>query len=477
MVRYRQEDVDAESGTEDCTLTTSPWRFQLEDVRRLHRMGGRALVVWDAGCGKSFLSLFFLHRHRESALPAVVVCPAPLKLQWQREAAHHFGMRAEVLSGVCPTPFGMAGMPPVCIVNYDILAPSRYGPGWLKALKSLNPKTVIIDESVAIKDHRAKRSRAVKELCRGVPHVLALSATPIEIRPMELWSTLNILQPQRFPSPWSFGHSFCGPKKTFYGWSFDGASNLDQLDKALQGVMIRRRKADVIQDLPSKIRTVVPLEMSDPEQYAQASADFLKWLSHTDPGKLHGAVRTAGLQRAGVLKRLAADLKLSAAMNWVDNWLETNPGKILLFCHHRKIVTALHQRYAKVSAVVDGSVTGVKRQKAVDRFQKDQKCRVFIGNMIAAGKGLNLTAGTATAILEYPWKPTDILQAENRGYARLSDIHGMQVFFLTAVGSIEQKIADLLQKRQRLVSRVLDGEGGGEQLDLFDMLLQSLREE
>lgn len=458
-------------------MTTTPWKFQLQDVRKLHRMGGRALISWEPGCGKTFLSLFFLHRHPETAFPAIVVCPAPLKLQWQREAAHHFGMRAEVLNGVTPAPFGISGTPPVLIVNYDILAPGRCGSGWLTTLKGLKPQTIIIDESAAIKDRRSGRSKAVKELCRGVPHVLALSATPIEIRPMELWTTLNILSPERFPSVFSFGHSFCGPKKTYFGWTFDGASNLDQLDKILNGVMIRRRKADIIKDLPRKIRTVVPLEMTEPEQYQEASKDFLKWLSKTDPGRLAGAMRTAGMARAGHLKRLAARLKLPAAMAWVDNWLTINSGKILLFCHHKDIVKELHSHYRGGCVVVDGSITGTKRQKAVDQFQKDSRTRVFIGNMIAAGKGLNLTAADATVFLEYPWKPTDVLQAEDRGYARLSNIHGMQVFFLTAAGTIEQKIADLLQKRQRLVSRVLDGEGNGEELDLFDMLLEALREE
>lgn len=457
-------------------MSTKPYLFQLKDVRQIARMGGRALCSHDMGLGKTLISLLYLHRHPE-CLPAVIVCPAPLKWQWQREAARHYGLRAEVLSGVNPTPFGIAGTPPAVIVNYEILGPSRHGPGWVDALKALKPQMVIIDESAAVKDPRSGRCKAVKKLCQGVPNVLFLSATPIEIRPMELWSTLNILRPEKFPSQWRFGHTYCGAKKTPWAWDFSGASRLDELSKELEGIMIRRRKADVIKDLPKKIRSVVPLELSDPRQYELASSDFLKWLMKTSPGRIAGASRASGLAKAGHLKRLAAELKLPAAIGWVDLWLESNPGKILLFCAHRKIVSTLHARYRKTCVVVDGSVTGKKRQAAVDQFQNNAGSRVFIGNMQAAGKGLNLTAAYASAFMELPWKPTDVTQAEDRAYARLSDMHGTQSFFLTAVGTIEERIANMLQKRQRLVSKVLDGEGDSEQLDLFDLLCDSLRKE
>lgn len=453
---------------------TLPYKFQLQDVRKIPRMGGRALISWEMGLGKSFLSLMYLNRHPE-CLPAVIVCPAPLKWQWQREAARHYGLRAEVLSGVNPDPFGIAGTPPAVIVNYEILGPSHHGPGWVDVLKALKPQMIIVDESAAVKDPRSGRCKAVKKLCQGVPNVLFLSATPIEIRPMELWSTLNILHPNKFPSQWRFGHLYCGAKKTPWAWDFSGASRLDELSKELEGIMIRRRKADVIKDLPKKIRSVVPLELSDPRQYELASSDFLKWLLKTSPGRIAGAVRASGLAKAGHLKRLAAELKLPAAMAWVDLWLESNGGKILLFCAHRKIVSALHARYRKTCVVVDGSVTGKKRQAAVDQFQNNVATRVFIGNMQAAGKGLNLTAAYAVAFMEYGWKPTDHTQAEDRCFARLSDLHGASIFYLTAAGTIEDRIAGMLQKRQKIVSAVLDGEGDGEQLDLFDLLCDELR--
>ncbi len=461
---------------------TLPYKFQLADVRRVEKMRGKSLIAWDPGCGKTFLSLYFLHRNPD-ALPAVVVCPAPLKLQWQRESAHHFGVRAEVLQGVNPVPFGMAGAPQVLIVNYEILHPcSRdgklIGPGWLEALKKLAPRTVVIDECAALKDSSAKQTRAVKSLCQGVPNILALSATPIEIRPMELYPVLNLLRPKQFSNKPAFGHAYCGAKKNYFsgGWDFNGASNLDKLHKELQTVMIRRRKADVIKDLPRKIRTVVPLELSDRKQYDLAATDFFKWLSSAAPGKLKGAVKAAGLARASHLKRLAADLKLPAAGAWIDTWLKGSGGKILLFAVHKKIVAWLHERYKGRCVVVDGSVTGRKRQNAVDLFQKDPRYDVFIGNIEAAGKGLNLTAAVATAFLEYPWAPSDLLQAEDRCYARLSDVHGSQSFYLVAQNTIEERIIKLLQSRSSTMAAVLDG-GKVSDLNIFDLLIKSLREE
>lgn len=456
-------------------MTTLLYRFQLQDVRSIARMGGRCLIANEMGTGKSVIALAYLHRHPE-CLPAVIVCPAPLKYQWAREAARHYGLRAEIVNGVSPTPFGITGVPPAVIVNYEILGPSRHGPGWGDYLKGLNPKTIICDESQMIKDAKSARFKAVKKLCAEVANVLMLSATPVEIRPMELWTTLNILHPKKFPSQWRFGFEFGGAKKTHWGWDFSGASNLDRLSKELEGIMIRRRKADVIQQLPRKVRSVVPLELSDTKQYELANSDFLKWLMKTSPGRIAGAVRSAGLAKAGHLKRLAAELKLPAAMAWVDLWLENNTGKILLFCAHKKIVKALHTRYRPQCVVVDGSVTGKKRQAAVDQFQNNASTRVFIGNMQAAGKGLNLTAAHAVAFLEYGWKSSDVVQAEDRCFARLSDIHGAQIYYLTALGTIEERIAKLLQNRQRLINTILDGENNADNtVDLFDLLISTIR--
>lgn len=442
----------------------------------MERLGGRVLYAADPGLGKTRSSFFYAVRN--DAFPCVVVCPAPLKFQWQREAAHHFGLRADVLSGVNPEPFGLA-IPPIHIVNFEILGPSRYGPGWLEQLRGLKPQTVIIDECTAVKDPFAKRSRWVKSLCRGVPNVLALSGTPIEIRPMELWSILNILRPELYPNRMQFGFDWCSPRRAPWGWEFKGSTNPDALHKKLsEEVMIRRRKADVIKQLPRKVRTVVPLELSDRKEYEKATADFLKWLGKKEPGKLHGAARAAGMVKAGYLKRLAAELKLKAVGEWVDNWLETNDGKILLFAVHKKIVSWLHEKYKGRCVVVDGSVVGRKRQNAVDEFQKNPRTDIFIGNINAAGKGLNLTAASATAFLEFSWKPSDHTQAEHRGYARLGDLHGMQIFYFVALDSIEERIFKLLQTRQREANAIIDGNKSvGENLDLFDMLVKSIEEE
>ncbi len=199
---------------------TTPFHFQLEDVRRLHQMGGRALLAWPMGCGKTFAALLHIQRHPD-ARPVVVVCPAGLKFQWRKEAKKHIGMHADVLEGLNPSKSLPPREPKFVIVNYDILSVSKHGSGWLEWLRALNPQLVILDECHFLGDMRSKRTKAVRKLCQGVPQVIALSGTPLTNRPKELFPILNILRADLFPSWWQYGHKFCGARRTPWGWSFD----------------------------------------------------------------------------------------------------------------------------------------------------------------------------------------------------------------------------------------------------------------
>ena len=447
---------------------TKPYPYQLEIVNRICRFNGRALVSLDMGCGKTLVAL--LYAKRIGARPVVVVCPASVKWHWQREAAKHVGMRAEVLEGMSPDRNGgLSPRAPIIVLNYDILGP------WLPHLRELNPQLVVIDESQALQDLRTQRTKNTRELCQGVPNVLALSGTPIINRPKEIWPTLNILRSDLYPSFWKFGFKFCAPKRTFWGWDFRGASNLDELRKGLKRfVMIRKRKEEVLKDLPKFRRIVVPMEIRNRPKYDQAQDDFLGWLAKYDPAKLNSAMRAKRLVQLGYLKRLAARLKMRNVLEWVDDFLADTDDKLVVFAVHRKIIKRLRDRYAGMAVVVDGSVTGRTRQLAIDQFQKFKKKRMLIGQGKAAGTGIGLTAATATAFVELAWNPGTHTQAEARTL-RIGQDRPVTYWYLVARDTIEEKLLKISQDKQKVLTAAMDG-GKGEDFDVFDRLCEALKE-
>lgn len=335
---------------------------------------------------------------------------------------------------------------------------------------------VLVSNCQYISNPTTLRSKAVRELCEGVPAIIALSGTPLTNRPIELWPILNILAPDKFPSRYAFAHRYCAAKRTHWGWDFSGASNLDELNRKLQPVMIRRRKADVLKDLPAKRRSVIPMELSNPKEYEEARDNFSEWLADRDPNRMERNDKANALVKIGHLKRLAARLKLPAALDWIDSFLQQTDEKLVVFGIHREsIVEAIHERYAN-SSIVTGAVTGKKRQLAIDKFLRDKKCRLFVGNIDAAGVGWSAKGVSNVAFVELPWSPGKLAQCEDRchGIGRGDENKSTHSWTLVGRGTIEEKLADVLQKKQRNLSKVLDGKGNPDDLNIFDLLIKEL---
>lgn len=446
-----------------------PYRFQLAAVRQLHAWDLRGLLALDMGLGKTGATLLCALRHPE-ARPVVVVCPAHVKWGWQDQAWKHFGWRTMVLETTKPpsTTAAQTGHN-LFIINYEILH------AWLDWLKEFNPRLVVIDECQKTRNPSTRNSKATRALCRGVPHVIALSGTPLVNRPIELWPTLNILRPDLFPSRWSFGHQFCGARRSPWGWTFNGATRTKELHGLLESTcMFRRRTEDVLAELPQKRQIVIPVEISNRPDYREADRDFLAWLRKHNITKLNAAQRAERLVQMTHLKRLTGEGKIQAVRDWVEDFLEGSDGKLVLFATHRQVVKEYHNRWKGQAVLVDGSTTGRKRQEAVERFQTSKSCRLLVGNLQAAGVGLNLQVAQDVCFAEYGWSPADQLQAEKRVH-RIGSDRPVRAWHLVAKDTIEEHILKLNQDKQDVVGRVLDGEGG-EQLNIYDQLCAMILE-
>lgn len=451
--------------------------YQKEGVRQVERWGLRALIGDEMGLGKSIQALMALRRNLD-LLPAVIVCEANTKWQWEHYVLDVLRIKPVVISGRKPksrNPF--AGTKPrILIINYDILT------GWTQTLKRLHPQFVVLDECQAIANHLAKRTKAARRLCRGVPAIIGLSATPIKNRPIEFFPILNLMQPDEFPSRFEYGLRYCGGRLGFWGWEYKGATRLKELHKRVthpkKGCMIRRRVAEVKDDLPEKVREIVPLDLSRPKEYAEARDNFIVWLKKNKPGKAARAARAAHFTQLGYLLRLCAELKLGGVVDWANHWLDNSEPdrKLVLFGIHKKMLAALHERVKAKSLVIDGSVTGKKRKQAVDQFRNDNSVRVAIGNIKAMGTGVDGLQERAStmAFTELGLVPAWHDQAEGR-LRRIGQREITLVYYLVAHGTVEEKLCQLIQHKQQIVTDALDGGStSGDELNMYDLLIESM---
>jgi SWI/SNF-related matrix-associated actin-dependent regulator 1 of chromatin subfamily A len=223
--------------------------------------------------------------------------------------------------------------------------------------------------------------------------------------------------------------------------------------------MLRRKKADVLKDLPEKRRLVIPMPLDNAAEYGRADEELLRWIRENfGVGRANAAANAEALVRFGVLKQLAAKGKLSSAVEWIENALETN-GKLVVFAVHHATIDYLREALAAWNpAVVDGRVDTARRQEAVDRFQNDPECKVFLGNIKAAGVGLTLTAASTTVFVEMGWTPGEHDQAEDRVHRIGQEAASVEAYYLVAENTIEEEIAGILDEKREVLNMVLDGE-------------------
>jgi len=423
------------------------------------------LLAYEMGLGKTLMSLWWIGARRDR-LPAVVVCPAVVKYQWEVECKRALHATPVVLSGRKARPLGYCDL---AIINYDVLD------CWIEELRRMRPRTVVLDECHYVKNPKAKRTKAARRLCYKVPNILALSGTPLLNKPIELWPILNILYPAIWRSRWHFAHRYCGPQLTPWGWKFDGATRVKELHKKLTDTcMVRRRKAEVIEDLPHKTRCVVPIELDDAarREYERARLDFIAWLRERDPQAALRAKRAESITKLSYLLQLIAKHKANFVASWINDWLQESDGKLAVFVRHHEMTDTLVAA-CKEAVVIDGRETQAKRQAALRAF-KEGPNRVLIGSIDVAGVGLNLQDVCNTvAFVELSFRPADHLQAEDRVH-RIGSTAPVWVYYLIARDTLEEKLCRIIQSKQSTISSVLDGDEDVSGLDVFDQLLKEV---
>ena len=450
--------------------------FQKRGVSWLNDVNGIGLLADEMGLGKSCQAVTYLYVNPELR-PALIICPASIKLNWAREVKKWSNEESLILYGKKSSHIAKY---PFYIINYDILAEEKkigkkktlLDTSWIYKLVSLGIKAIIIDECQAVVNPVAIRAKAVITLKKIVPGVkfIALSGTPIKNYPKEFFTILNLLSPKVFSNRWKYLHKYCNPKYNGFGWTYNGATNIDQLQELIKPLMLRRTKDEVLKDLPPKQRIIIPLETDAValKNYNNATEQFIIWAKdHIDKG--------LDLQiNMDRLKQLAYLCKRNSTIKWLEEYPE---NKLVVATYHKNTLEDLYDHFKKISVYIDGSITGIQRQSAVDSFQKDPKVK-FIFCQILTVPGLTLTSANATCTVEFAWSPADHFQLEDRVHRMTQEADSVFAYYLIAPETIENDIIKLIDTKQVVLGKLLDGKENDKifnQNDIVKNILKNLQ--
>jgi non-specific serine/threonine protein kinase len=432
----------------------------------LHDVGWGGILADDMGLGKTIQTLSFLQhlKEKQGKLLALVVCPTTLLFNWQNELKkftpslsfmiHHGGTRNKAkLSDQSVE---------VIITTYGTLRSD------IKNFVEVKFDYVILDESQAIKNPTSKVTKAACLL--EAANKLCLSGTPLQNNTFDIYAQMNFLNPGMLGSVEYFKHNFSMPID-----KFDEKEQKEHLRKFVFPFILRRTKEQVAKDLPEKQEMVLYCEMGAAQRkiYEAYRNDYRD--------KLMGLVEEKGVQKAqlSILQGLMKLRQICDSPAIIKD--ETYPNesvkleeltreivenisqhKALVFSQFLGMLGLIREALTKLGIdheYFDGSSTIQEREKAIDRFQNDPNCRVFLISLKAGGVGLNLTAADYVYIVDPWWNPAVEQQAIDRTH-RIGQTKNIFAYRMICNDTVEDKILKLQDRKRSLAKELISDEDG-----------------
>lgn len=457
--------------------------YQKEDVaygmEKLHFINGN-----QPGLGKSFEAIATIYAL--NAWPALIICPASLRRNWQIEWEKFVGIKAMILNDsvkkTWPTFYEM-GMCKVFIVNYESLKKyfvldivknekGKFKLSNVKFNSNINLfESVAIDELHKIKDPTTMVSKLVRGVCAKKKVVIGLTGTPIVNKPKDLVAQLLAIgQLEAVAGNYKhFMNRYCG------GMAGAGATNLEELNYKLKTTcFFQRLKKDVLKDLPDKVHQIVYCDITTRDEYNKASTDLANYLKEnkdkTD-AEVAKSMRGEVMVKIGILKQISARGKMNEVSEYIEEIVDADE-KVGVFLHHKEIANFVKEKFPS-TLLYTGSQSDEEKNKAVHDFQKCKKCDIRFENHVncdhehvpsnnkiialstkAGGVGLTLTAASRMAVIELPWHPADCEQIESR-FHRMSQKNSVQCTYFLGKDTIDEHIYDIIEKKRAIADTVL----------------------
>lgn len=393
------------------------------------------LLAHEMGLGKTLIAIEMINRLELKKV--LIVCKASIKTNWLRKLDeyldHPWAYKAFTIDRrIDVIPWNAD----IIIINYDLLTHSHI----FYQLKKMKFDLLICDEAHYLKNMETKRTKAI--LAKGglvfnCDRSLMMTGTPVLNRPFELYPMLKVLAPkviEPYTDMWGYAKRYCDAWQDGFGLNTKGASHTDELNKKLrEHYMIRRTWKDVEIQLPKRRYEMVFI---DSDAKVNAKLRNIEQAERRDFKHQRLDVDAGGL---ATLRREVAEAKIGTCIDQIREYIDAS-GKLVIFAYHHSVIERLANELKGFGVVVlTGSTQQGLRQRAIDDFVKMPEIRVFIGQIQAAGEGIDGLQGACHNILfiESSWVPAEISQAIARLW-RLGQTKSVLIRFLIWSNSIEE---------------------------------------
>lgn len=410
-----------------------PYPFQTQAVTFLESVGGRGLIADDVGTGKSIEVLLYLRY--KNIRHFLIVCPASVTYKWEIEIKRWYP-EIENVHIVGRKDEGGE----VSVTSYGLLTRrlSQIKGPW---------EAVVLDEGHYISNYKALRTKAVRELCRGISKIIAVTATPIRNRPSELYNLLNILDPVAWN--WaSYMQRYC-----YDGVNYQGAKNLKELEYRLRTTMLRRHKRDVMDQMPSLTRTYVPIEVDEVVYQKLYVGDAKTWT------KEMGRPAADELSIVNGLKYWTTVEKAKAIIEWAEDFLDSSDEKLVIYAGYHKVIAMLEQALSKYGVTrITGEISQAERSRIIQSWQTTTEHRVMLLTS-AGGEGIDLfgKSGINCSTLLFvsrEWTPAMEMQIEGR-LDRTGQEYPVQIVYPIARSTLDEQINHLIEEKRHLMKETV----------------------
>ena len=438
-----------------------PLSHQKEAIEKL--VGSRRFILADdMGLGKTTSTI--IAALETGAKKILIVCPASLKINWEREIANYSDRPVYIAEGK-----KYSTDADFVIVNYDILKNFHDIKDNNNSLFiQSNFELVVLDEAHMISNAQAQRTKIINNFVKQIKRVWLLTGTPMTSRPMNYYNLLSIIESPVAQNWMAYAIRYCqgyqfraGNRKV---WNVTGASNLEELRDRTSKQILRRLKEDVL-DLPDKIITPVYLRTSSKE-YKELMGEYYEWVNNKKEGSSSLTVQFSKLMK---VRKVIANEKVKQTIEFVENIIEQGK-KVIIFTNFTDTLQLIHNHFGKESVYLDGSCNKVQRQFAVDQFQDNEKIKVFVGNLKAAGVGLTLTSAEVVIMNDLSFVPAEHAQAEDRAY-RYGQKNNVLVYYPIFENTIEGVIYDILNKKKKVIGTVMGDDVSDNAGDVVEEIL------
>lgn len=420
--------------------TDSLYPFQRETLRFLFKTEGQCLVALEMGLGKTICVLAYL-MFQPQKRPVLIVCPSRLRYNWLGEFQKWFHDEAYCAQIIEHADDELLGGADFVICSYDILATQeKLKPRQHIKLSPIGQqlfergfRQLVLDEVHTLANSKTKRTKAVLKIARHVQkgggQVAGLSGSPIRNRPVNFFNVLSLLDPYTFYNWQYYVYQFCDAHMTHFGLKVDGASNTHELHRLIQPFYIRRTKQQVLEELPPKQHTFLPV------MGIQTTAEDM----------------VQQRQEVGLAK-------VPAALDFVGNFFENNPQeKLVVFAHHHAVLDQLYDSLcAKFKTLkIDGRDSEKEYREKRLLFQEDPSTQLIIVGLTGA-VGYDLHAASNALFVELGYVPADINQASDRLH-RLGQKNAVNIYYLVAQDTLDDHIVSILRTKTRIIGEIIEG--------------------